>query len=104
MVDGGLVNYIPYDLLIEDDIPRFAIFIDMTTPYASTDTMYGLISQVYKIMNNEGSIVMKDNAALLGTTIIEIEVQDMSFSNPDLTKDQKYELFMRGYNKVLSMF
>jgi NTE family protein len=104
LVDGGLVNYIPYDLLIEDDIPRFAIFIDMTTPHASTDTMFELINQVYKIMNNEGSIVMKDNAALLGTTIIEIEAQDMSYSNPDLTKDQKYELFMRGYNKVLSMF
>jgi len=76
----------------------------MTTSYASTDTMYGLIGQVFKILNNEGSIVMKDNAALLGTTIIEIEVQDISHSNANLTKDQKYELFMRGYNKVLTMF
>ena len=104
LVDGGLVNFIPYDLLIEDDIPRFGIYIDSITTNVSTDTMISLTQQVFNIMYNEGSLVMKENALKLGTTIIEIEVQDISPSNSDLTKDQKYELFMRGYNKVLTMF
>jgi NTE family protein len=104
LVDGGLVNYIPYDLLINDDIPCFGIFINGITSNTSTVTMFSFIQQVFSIIYNEGSSVMKENALKLGTTIIEIEVQDMSSSNSDLTKNQKYEFFMRGYNKVLSMF
>jgi len=84
---------------------RVGICVTNVNLKSDTNTLFNLLQQYLNIITYDGQEFTKANAIKLGVSVIDIDVTDYPSSLvSDLTKDQKYELFMRGYNKVLSMF
>jgi len=103
--DGCIVNNFPIDLLTDDTIIKVGICVTNVSLKSDTNTLFSLLQQYLNIITYDGQEFTKTNAIKLGVSVIDIDVTDYPSSLvSDLTKDQKYELFMRGYNKVLSMF
>jgi len=103
--DGCLVNNFPINLLTDDEIIKVGICVTNVSLKSDTNTLFCLLQQYLNVITYDGQELLKTESTKLGVTVIDIDVTDYPSSlDTDLTKDQKYDLFMRGYNKVLTMF
>ena len=102
LVDGGVVNNIPVDQLTIDDIPRIGVQVKSGKSEGKIDSVFEYAGQVLSTMldANEGNIDAW--ARRTGAKIIEVDANPYNFLNAKLTKDQKTDLFSRGYFAVTS--
>ena len=100
LIDGGTCNNIPVDQLIDDSTPRVGIQVKDGSGSGKIDTVFQFAGQVLSTMldANEGNIDVW--AQRTGAKIVEVSADPYGFLNPNLTTDEKTDLFSRGYFSV----
>ena len=99
-VDSGVVNNIPVDHLISDDIQRVGIQVEDGSPSGSISTPIAYAKQCLNTMLAANENNIQAWAERTGTQIIQVDANPYDFLNPSLTSDQKSDLFSRGYFAV----
>jgi NTE family protein len=99
LVDGGVMDNMPADILVRDSLPRFGIRV--RSPYkGSTD---GPLSMALSLVNLLLTVGERDKIAvaeLSGARIIEVQSDNLGFLNTNLTPEQRMTLFQLGYTQV----
>lgn len=103
-VDAGVANNLPVDRLVIDDIPRYGIDVVDGEPAGTTNTVIGLAKQCIATMlaANENNLIAW--AQQTNSKVVSVSALPYGFLNPNLSTDEKNDLFERGYNAVIELF
>ncbi len=99
-VDSGVVNNIPVDHLVSDDIQRIGIQVEDGSPSGSIATPIAYAKQCLNTMLNANENNIQAWAQRTGAKIIQVNANPYDFLDPNLTAAQKSDLFSRGYFSV----
>ena len=103
--DGGMVNNIPVDLLVKDEVPRFGIqLISKTSPLTNgrTDLLNLLLRDLNMMLSaNENTHVEED--IMEGASFSFVETGFANSLNRNMSQPIRQQLFDAGYNTTIEM-
>lgn len=104
LCDGGMINNIPTDKLISDDIPRIGIQVEDGGSAGAVDSLLGFAKQCIGTLlsANENNLVAW--AEQTGATIIPVSALPYGFLDSGLPLAAREELFQRGYEAATKLF
>lgn len=101
-VDSGVVNNIPVDRLVRDDIPRIGIEVKDGTHKGPAGSFLAFAKQCLGTMlaANEGNLESWANET--GAIIIPVSADPYGFLDGSLPEGARIDLYKRGYSAVWS--